>query len=68
MIDLSDVPKHTYLQESHDHWQSSMYTITEKGGPWYCDVCETASLLSYRCSCCGAELHGSGTTAGRENR
>jgi len=68
MIDLSDVPGHTYLQDSRDYWHSSLETISEKGGPWYCHVCETASLLSYRCSVCGAELGGDNTTSGEQKR
>jgi hypothetical protein len=68
MIDLSDVPGHTYLHDSRDYWQGSLDTITEKGGPWYCDVCETASLLCYRCSVCGAELVGDNTTSGEQER
>jgi len=66
-LTLEDLPGHTYLHESHDHWQSSMHTIKQKGGPWGCPTCGTASMLSYRCSVCGAELSG-GSTHGAQQR
>jgi len=66
MIDLSDVPGHTYLQESRDRWETSIETIQTKGGPWYCKTCGTASLLCYRCSVCGAEIGNEDSTAGEQ--
>jgi hypothetical protein len=57
-----DLPKHTYLRENCPDWQKSIETITEQGGPWWCGTCRTPSMLSYRCSACGAELNDAGTT------
>jgi len=60
----ADLPGHRYLRESHPEWSASLASIQAKGGPWGCPACGTASMLCYRCSRCGADLAGNGTTAG----
>lgn len=57
VITADDVAaKHQYLADNRPDWSQSMASIRNHGGPWWCDVCDTASLLCYRCSACGAEL------------
>lgn len=50
------------LEETHpelpEGWSGSMKAIQNLGGPWRCDTCDKASLLSYRCSRCGGDLVG----------
>jgi hypothetical protein len=60
----ADLPGHRYLRESRPEWSASLASIQAKGGPWGCPACGTASMLSYRCSRCGADLASSDTTAG----
>jgi hypothetical protein len=52
--DISDA--HTYLAKAWPQWTGRMDVIKNHGGPWPCQTCQGASLLSYRCSKCGAEL------------
>lgn len=58
------------LQDAHPHlpddWKSSMAAVRLEGGPWPCDSCRGPSMISYRCSKCGHDLAGEGSTAGRQ--
>ena len=57
---------HAYLAKARPDFDRAMGAIRNEGGPWPCPTCGGASLLCYRCSKCGAELHGeSSTTATR---
>lgn len=58
-----DLPGHTYLNEHHSDWSKGLPTITAQGGPWGCATCNSASMLPYRCSICGADLAGDGSGA-----
>lgn len=58
------------LEETHPYlpggWQRSMQRIQRDGGPWPCGACDSPSYLCYRCSSCGHDLAGDGSTAGRQ--
>jgi len=67
-LTTDDLPGHRYLRESRPGWSASLASIRAKGGPWACPSCETASMLCYRCSKCGADLAGTDATAGVMDR
>lgn len=59
--DISDA--HDYLAKARPNWSASMAAIKNRGGPWNCQGCGGPSYLSYRCSKCGRDLAGDGTSA-----
>jgi hypothetical protein len=60
-------PRHAYLASARPDWRASMASIRAQGGPWPCPRAGCGpSMLCYRCSVCGRDLAGSGTTQGRE--
>ena len=68
VIHATDVAdKHEYLAKARPEWSRSMWGIRNQGGPWKCETCDGASLLSWRCSICGAELTSDADTHGRES-
>lgn len=60
----ADLPAHQYLRKHRPDWSTSTARLQRQGGPWGCAVCGTASMLSYRCSKCGADLASAEGTAG----